>query len=1035
MKAGDKVRLKSDPARIGVLSGETQLRAGKVRHEVRFFDGIDQFVLEGALELVTEVNTSPYAMFRDGRYGRVTDLRGALTYFRLSGKLANLIYSLNTTNTEFFSYQFKPVLNFLESPSRGILIADEVGLGKTIEAGLIWTELRSRFDARRLLVICPAVLREKWKLELQNRFGIEADICSATDLLDKIEQYQEGERDSFCAVASLQGMRPPSRWDDEDRPSESAAAKLARALSDAEHDVPIFDLVIIDEAHYLRNPETNTAKLGKLIRPVSDALVLLSATPIQTSSSDLYSLVRLLDEDNFAYEFFFQTALNASKPLVALRDDILAGRATRDSFVEALGWAAAYPALAHNQQISYYRENPPSDEELGSHGRRSELADVIDRINPLSRVISRTRKRDVHERKVTRVARAITVPMTEIEESFYFSVTAKIRQYCERSDSPEGFIVTIPQRQMTSSMAAACRAWRKKILPDAEDEFLSEAWGIDVEEDRHRQEVGPLIKELVRIADELGDYEILKQNDSKFQLLLASLREYWASNPAQKIVLFSFYRETLHYLQERLLEEGIASICLMGGMDKMAAIREFESPESPKILLASEVASEGVDLQFSSLLINYDLPWNPMKIEQRIGRIDRIGQRQPVIHIWNLFHEDTIDDRVYVRLLGRLNIFQSALGSMEGVLGEQIREMTKDLFSHNLSPEQEVKVIEQTYMAVANQKLQDERLEEESSHLIAHGDYIQNKVKAAQDLKRFVTAQDLYWYFRDFFDREYPGCRIVEVDNPMIFEVELTAAAKYDFSEFLQRERLQGKTRLVQPFGNVVPKYQFENKVALGRPAFEVISQYHPVIRFISERYKAKGKRTFQSVISARLSVSEVPGIAQGVYVFSIARWAMRVATRDVERLSYQALALESGVALSQEDSERLINSAALVESDWPAARNMVDGKLAEERFGECEDLLEERYQEFVGNLKRENADRIGLLVHNLESHLERENSKLQELIARMRRENKLRGVKLQEDKLKKLRRRIEDQLDYVRASETPTHESIVVTNGVILLD
>lgn len=352
MKAGDKVRLKSDPSRIGVLSGETHTRGGKVRYEVRFFDGTDQFVLELAMELVTQENTSPYTMFREGRYGRVVDLRGALTYFRLSGKLANLIYSLNTTNTEFFSYQFKPVLNFLESPSRGILIADEVGLGKTIEAGLIWTELRSRFDARRLLVICPAVLRDKWKLELQNRFGIEGEICSAKGLLEKVQQHRSGDCDSFCVIASIQGLRPPNRWDDEERPAQGPTGELARLLSEAEHDAPLFDLVIIDEAHYLRNPETHTAKLGKLIRPVTDGLVLLSATPIQTSSSDLFSLVRLLDEENFAYEFFFQNALKASKPLVALRDDILAGRATRESFIDCLENAAAYPALSNSLQIS-----------------------------------------------------------------------------------------------------------------------------------------------------------------------------------------------------------------------------------------------------------------------------------------------------------------------------------------------------------------------------------------------------------------------------------------------------------------------------------------------------------------------------------------------------------------------------------------------------------------------------------------------------------------------------------------------------------
>jgi hypothetical protein len=582
MNAGEKVRLKSDPSRIGVLSGETQFRGGRKRLQVHFFDGMDQFIQEQALEVVTQDNTNPYALFRNGRYGPVGDLRGALTFFRLSGKLANLIYSLNTTNTEFLAYQFKPVLNFLEAPSRGILIADEVGLGKTIEAGLIWTELRSRFDARRLLVLCPAILREKWKAELQNRFGIEAELCNARELLATLQDYRRGEVDTFVMIGSLQGLRPPNGWNSEEDRLEGPAAELARLLDDSEHDDPLFDLVIVDEAHYLRNPETLTAKLGKLVRPVTDAMVLLSATPIQTSSSDLYSLVRLLDEKNFAHSFFFENAMRASRPLIQLRDDILAGRATRESFLEKLCEAAAFPALKNNLQIQYQRANPPSDNDLIRHAVRSELADLVDRINPLSQVISRTRKRDIQERRVNREPRAIAVPMTPPEKLFYHKVTSEVRIYCKKHDVAEGFLVTIPQRQMTSSMAAACRAWRRKRGDfDADDNFLSEALNFEDVASSQVRKLGPLLTQLMKIAEAVGDYNVLRINDSKYAFLLRNLREYWAQNPSQKIILFSFYRETLLYLNERLHEDGLDSMCLMGGMEKQQALRTFEDPGWP----------------------------------------------------------------------------------------------------------------------------------------------------------------------------------------------------------------------------------------------------------------------------------------------------------------------------------------------------------------------------------------------------------------------------------------------------------------------
>jgi len=117
--------------------------------QVFLFDGAEDHFPPSALEPIFQESNSPTACFSSGRYSLAKNLRTAITHHRLSGKLANLIYSLNTTNTDFYPHQFKPVLQFLDSPSSGILIADEVGLGKTIEAGLIWTELRARFDARR----------------------------------------------------------------------------------------------------------------------------------------------------------------------------------------------------------------------------------------------------------------------------------------------------------------------------------------------------------------------------------------------------------------------------------------------------------------------------------------------------------------------------------------------------------------------------------------------------------------------------------------------------------------------------------------------------------------------------------------------------------------------------------------------------------------------------------------------------------------------------------------------------------------------
>ena len=1029
MKSGDKVRLKSDPSRVGVLSGVEQIRGDRRRLEVRLFDGTDQFFLENALELVPSDDTNPYALFRKGRYGHLRDLRGSLTYYRLSGKLANLIYSMDTTNTEFYAYQYKPVISFLDSPNHGLLIADEVGLGKTIEAGLIWTELRSRFDARRLLIICPAILREKWQEELSTRFGIEADICSAKDLIGKIKRYKKSDLDEFAVIVSLQGIRPPRGWQDKNNSSQTAASELARLFEELEDEDPIFDLTIIDEAHYLRNPESQTSKLGSLIRPITDGLVMLSATPIQLKSIDLFHLVKFLDDATFSDEFSFNRALESSRPLLELRDQILKGKSSRKLLQKKLIEAQQYSQLSNSQQIKYILDNLPSDENLLDYDFRAELAETVDRINPLSHVISRTRKRDVQERRVIRDARAIRVSMTTIEERFYSEVTDKVRNYCAKFNLHEGFLLTIPQRQMTSSMPAACRAWLKKEQGKINEDFLTEGLSVDLETDVKKINLGPLTIELISIAKQIGDYKVLKEEDSKFKFLLKILRKYWEQYPDNKVILFSFYRETLAYLSERFFEESISNIVLQGGTDKQLTLTTFKSPNGPKLLLASEVASEGIDLQFSSILINYDLPWNPQRIEQRIGRIDRIGQKEEKINIWNIFHENTIDDRVYTRLLERLDIFRSALGSIESVLGDDIRRMSYKLFSHNLTEKDELEVIEQTTQAFANRQIQEQKLEEQASFLIAHGDYIQNKVKAAKDLKRYISGKDIYNYVKDFCDDEYPGCRFEQLtQEKLIFKIDLSGTARFEFGEFLRASKLLGKTRLSNATEKM--RFLFENRVVTDSTD-EIISQFHPFVRFISEQYKIKGIRKYFPVVSVEISSLHLPNIEPGTYIFAIERWSMRIALRDTEQLAYRAIKI-TGEELNIDQAEFLVNTAIHLGQDWLSANNELDGLLVEELFTQCIDILEEKYQLYVGAMQRENYDRLEFKRININTQFERKEKEWTQRINQMRFEKKEIGARLWEGKLKKHRLRAHEVLTSIEKSTTSSHDKILVNSGII---
>ena len=983
MQAGDKVRLKANPGRIGVLGSETDGPPARQRVLVNFLDGSEEFFLPGALEKVEKKAPGPYELIKQGRYGRTNDLRGAITYYRLSGKLANLIYSMNSTNTEFLAYQFKPVLQFLDSPTNGILIADEVGLGKTIEAGLIWTELQAREDARRLLVVCPAMLCDKWKRELAHRFGVKASIVDAQELLQQLEEVKRQPQQEFALIASLQGIRPPRGWNDEDEPSNAAAARLARLLDESDLDEPLLDMVIIDEAHYLRNQDTQTYRLGALLRPAAQNMVMLSATPIQMRNRDLFNLVHLLDEDAFPYEQSFEWTLRANAPIVDLRDRVLSSTITQQDFVSAVTTAQALSWFEDSEQLTYLRQNPPSDADLSSPRGRAEIADQLDRVNPLSKVVTRTLKRDVQINRVERLPVVLKARMSPIEASFYNQVTAAVQDLCEELDISEGFLLTIPQRQMSSSMAAACEGWKARFdSTQAQQAFYEAAAELDAEiEDNNSRSGGVLLNELRAIALEVGDAQALTANDSKFELLHSNLAEYWRQHPGKKVVLFSFYRATLYYLQRRLASSGIQAVVLHGGMDKQQALDHFERPDGPNILLSSEVASEGVDLQFSSLVVNYDLPWNPAKIEQRIGRIDRIGQLEEQILIWNLVYEDSIDDRVYDRLLERLGAFRQALGSMEAVLGEEMRKLAYELLSHRLTPEQMNRRIDSSALAIEIKQRREVQLESEAANLIAHGEYIQNKVRAADEVGRYIRGEDLLAYVRDFFLRAYPGTRLIaQHDDGLLYRMELATDARVRFADFLQAQRLHGRTTLLA----IAPLLmRFDNRKGKAPPGVEIVSQDHPLVRFVGEQLRLAGSElSYHPVAALEVPQADLPKFQRGAYVYVVMRWSVS-GSREIERLEYMVRSLDHGQLLDGNQAEQLVNTAALKCSDWLGAADQIDPDHAAALQDECRTELDERFRHFVGAQRREDADRIRLMVGLLERHLAKKRLQAEEQIHR----------------------------------------------------
>ncbi|MBA4019762.1 MAG: helicase [Pirellula sp.] len=990
-----RVRLKGDPARRGILTGQTRpgRRGDGLRYQVSFPDATS-WVPSDQLEIVPVDRESPVDLLQAGKLGRVIDLRRTLTHVRLTGRLADVIYSMETTNTDFYPYQFKPVLRFLMSPSNALLIADEVGLGKTIEAGLVWTELRSRFDLRRLVVLCPAVLRDKWRRELADKMGVRAEVVDAAGMLQHLQDRSSSLR-GFALICSLQGARPNRDWESTETPISTA--ELARFLRAAESDDPLIDMLIIDEAHYLRNPDSQTNELGRLFRSVTDNLLMLSATPIHNYNQDLFSLLQLLDADTFQRPSDLESILEASRPLVNARDHLLKPNPSPTTTIRLLDEALAHPLLKGSRQLRITREEAADPIRLADRDHRAVLARRLETINPLAYVITRTRKRDIKEWRVIRDPTAEKVSLSPCERKLYDKVTDFVIDYALSRAVNERFILATPQRQMSSSMPATLRAWRTKR--DNIDDMKAE--------ERERLEIGPLTQAIIDVADDFGDFAELRKNDSKYRRLKTMLKAFFQDHPDEKIVLFSTFRETLNYLGERLSEDGIVNAVMHGGVkaSKEEILLRFRIDPSVRILLSSEVGSEGIDLQFCRVLVNYDLPWNPMRVEQRIGRLDRLGQEAQRIVIWNLFYDETIDARIYERLYEKLDLCRQALGDFEAILGDQVRDLTTALISDHLTPHQQEERIDQTAQALANLRQEQEHLEGEAAHLVAYGDYIMNQVQAARELNRWITGDDLRAYFLDFFRLHFPGCLFRRLDDDS-YEIELSIAAKQEVEEFVRKTRLPS-TRLTQNSARPVC-CRFENRaVAAEDRAYETISQFHPVVRFISQWINDHAEQLHPAVsLTVRQDRCEIPG---GIYLLAVARWSVE-GLQSLEKLAFAASRLDDNSApLSRIDSERLAMACALHGEDWFEAGEQVDlprsaGLADEELFG----ALEDEFNNFVADVERQNDDRADLQLRNLMRHLDDQRRKLDIVLDRHRLSRRESLVKATEGRIQALRNRTE---------------------------
>lgn len=902
----------------------------------------------------------------------------AVIYKKLERPLADNLYTFYASRTEFQVHQFKPVLKFLASQDQRLLLADEVGLGKTIEAAIVITEQQARFDGLgRVLIVCPAMLTDKWRAELHRRFGLDFQVLKKRELEGFLERYAEyGESERLKGICTIQSLR---------------SAPLLERFREVE---PHFDIVVVDEAHHMRNPDTLSSEAGVVLSELADAMLLLSATPLHLGTPDLFNLLRILLPQEFPDFDLFHRLIepneyinNALRKLHDPKAALLEVRRIEDTTQAERFRRSPY----YHELIKILSDNQKLSREQGVEVQRL-LADI----NSLSYVFTRTKKKDVQQTQFPlRQAIVIPVEFSPGEMEFYNAVTNFVAdQFRTLSGTQQviSFAVIMPQRQVASCIQATKSALaeliRKRRVTEAsadDGDVIDPVAdpGAPLRLDKHQVQS---IETLLRAADRIGD------KDTKFAMFLKALVELEREDPQAKILVFSFFKKTLNYLLRKLETSGYAErVEIIHGdiksQDRLKTIKKFRQEPKIKILLSSEVGGEGLDFEFCNVIFNYDLPWNPMRVEQRIGRLDRYGQKHEKILIYNFSMKGTIDDEILNRLYLRINIFERYIGDLDVILGDEITQMTRDIFSTALTQEQRVRIIEKVAENIQRRQVEIEKFEQESLKFIGQDAFFTEEIARRLRTKRFITAQEVEHFLRTFLRGELQGTSLLPPKSGRkgVFVLK----ADDHFRRFVSRRseadenRKRLDKRLSQDGGCVVT---FDSKIACEDELVEFITIHHPIIKAIKRYYddqKTAG-------VTARLAIKGRPE-DRGTYfffVYLIEKTALKtelqmvpvlinVETLDVKSVDETSDSFMAEIVHATElmevfdfDSEQL-NRAMQLADDWLGMLRADE----EEKLRQSNNALVDNQME---SLKQSTATKIARAqntIHNLVAQGHQEDS------------------------------------------------------------
>lgn len=516
----------------------------------------------------------------------------------------------------------------MENNNIRYILADEVGLGKTIEAGMIIRELKSRGLVSRILVVCPTGLVTQWSSEMQEKFHEKFQVVLPSDydtirrLTDNEDVY--GQFDQVISpMDSIKPIEKHAGWSQE-KVEQYNKERIYSIINSG------WDLIIIDEAHRVAGSSGEVAryKLGNLLSQASPYLLLLSATPHNGKTEPFLRLIRLLDAELFP---------NA-KSIVREQVAPFLIRTEKREAIDNNGNLLFKKRLTHLVTISWDERN----------GLQRELYEMV------SAYVAKTYNKALRNRK---------------------------KNMCMI------FLLIIMQRMVTSSTAAIRQSLERRLnvlleqstyIGNLKEEDLDELNIEDGVEDAIKavslnmeQEIEEL-KQIISLAKQAQ----FQNQDAKVEPLLNEIDAILSEDRTQKVIIFTEFVATQAYLQELLTKRGYSVTILNGGMsidERNAAMQEFKN--STGIFISTDAGGEGLNLQFANIIINYDLPWNPMKIEQRCGRVDRIGQQRDV-HIYNFILGETVENRVREVLEEKLSVIFKEMGvdKFSDVLDSEVAE-------------------------------------------------------------------------------------------------------------------------------------------------------------------------------------------------------------------------------------------------------------------------------------------------------------------------------------------------------------------------